>query len=193
MTVSTTSVFPSHTIESAPAAARRTMTATQDQWGYLPTAVARLATSPRTLDGFLKLNGLFEASTLDPVSREVLVMTIATRNGCHICVAIHTKRLEAMDADPQLISALRARQPLADPRLEALRVFVHRVVDTTGDVGDDALRVLLAHGYTAEQALEVVLGIGTYTLSTFANRLTAAPLDAPLAAYAWDAHTPASH
>lgn len=193
MSVSPAPVFPSHTIESAPAAARHTMTSTQNLWGYLPAAVARLATSPRTLDGFLKLNGMFEASTLDPVSREVLVMTIGTRNGCHICVAIHTKRLEALDADPELISALRARQPLTDPRLEALRVFVHRVVDTTGDVGDEALRAFLAHGYTAEQALEVVLGIGTYTLSTFANRMTGAPLDAPLADYAWDDPTLASH
>lgn len=185
--MSASTVFPSHTVESAPAAARRTMTSVQDHWGYLPAGVARLATSPRTLDGFLKLNGMFEASSLDPVSREVLVMTIAARNGCHICVAIHTNRLEAMDADPELISALRARLPLADPRLEALRVFVHRVLDTTGDVGDEALQAFLAHGYSAEQALEVVLGIGTYTLSTFANRLTGAPLDAALADYAWDA------
>jgi hypothetical protein len=32
--------------------------------------------------------------------------------------------------------------------------------------------------------LRVVLGIGTYTLSTVANRLTEAPLDEPLAAFA---------
>jgi hypothetical protein len=38
---------------------------------------------------------------------------------------------------------------------------------------------------TAEQALEVVLGIGVYTLSTLANRLTGAQLDAPLTDYAW--------
>lgn len=188
--MSESTVFPSHTVESAPAAARRTMTSVQDQWGYLPAGVARLATSPRTLDGFLKLNGIFEASTLDPVSREVVVMTMATRNGCHICVAIHTKRLAAMDADPELIAALRARLPLADSRLEALRVFLHRVLDTTGDVGEEALQAFLSQGYTAEQALEVVLGIGTYTLSTFANRLTAAPLDAPLADYAWDTPAP---
>jgi AhpD family alkylhydroperoxidase len=185
MSVSSSPVFPSHTVESAPPAARRTMTSLQDRWGYLPSAAARLATSPRTLDGFLKLTGMFEASSLDPMSREVLVMTIATRNGCHVCVAIHTQRLSAMDADPELISALRSGLPLTDPRLEGLRVFVHRVLDTTGDVGEEALRAFLAHGYTAEQALDVLLGIGTYTLSTFANRLTAAPLDAPLAEYAW--------
>ncbi|WP_243706338.1 hypothetical protein [Micromonospora sp. KC721] len=28
--------------------------------------------------------------------------------------------------------------------------------------------------------------VGTYAISTFANRLTGAPLDPPLAAYAWE-------
>jgi len=33
--------------------------------------------------------------------------------------------------------------------------------------------------------LEVVLGIGTYTMSTLANRLVRAPLDDRLMAFAW--------
>jgi AhpD family alkylhydroperoxidase len=181
------SVFPDHTIESAPPAVQRVMTAIQNNWGYLPSAAARQATSPHTLDGFMKLNGIFESCTLDPLAREVLIMTIATRNGCHVCVAIHTQRLAAMDADPSLIAALRAAGPLADPRLEAVRVFTLRVLDTTGDVGEPALRAFLAAGYTAQNALEVVLGIGTYTLSTLANRLVAAPLDEPLTPFAWTA------
>ena len=181
--------FPSHTIESAPPAARRTMIATWDHWGYLPSAVARLATSPHTLDGFLKINGIFENSTLDPVAREVLVMTVATRNGCHICVAIHTQRLISLDVNPELIDALRSSAPLTDPRLDAVRVFTLRVLDTTGDVGDEALQQFLSHGYTHQNALEIVLGIGAYTLSTFANRLTGAPLDEPLAQFAWERTT----
>jgi AhpD family alkylhydroperoxidase len=181
------SAFPSHSIESAPPAARRIMSATQSTWGYLPSAVARLATSPHTLDGFMKLNGIFESCTLDPLAREVLVMTIATRNGCHLCVAIHTQRLTRMEADPSLIAALRDSVPLGDPRLEAVRVFTLRVLDTAGDVGEPTLRAFLAAGYTAQNALEVVLGIGTYTLSTLANRLVAAPLDEPLTPFAWAA------
>jgi alkylhydroperoxidase family enzyme len=49
----------------------------------------------------------------------------------------------------------------------------------------DALRDFLAQGYTRQNALEVVLGIGTYTMSTLANRLTGAPVDDQLAAFAW--------
>ncbi len=130
---------------------------------------------------------IFENTALDPLAREVVVMTIATRNGCHICVAMHTARLAALGADPGLIAALRdadRAEPLPDRRLDAIRSFTVRVLDTAGDVGDAALRDLLASGYTTQNALEVVLGIGTYTMSTLANRLTGAPVDDQLAAYA---------
>ena len=113
-------------------------------------------------------------------------MTVATRNGCQLCVAMHTARLTTLGAGPALIAALRDAQPLADPRLDAIRLFALRVLDTAGDVGDQALGDFLAAGYTAQNALEVVLGIGTYTMSTLANRLTGAPVDDQLAAYAWE-------
>lgn len=35
-------------------------------------------------------------------------------------------------------------------------------------------------------AVEVVLGVGTYTMSTLANRMTQAPLDEQLSPFAWD-------
>ena len=52
-------------------------------------------------------------------------------------------------------------------------------------MGEAALRAFLARGYTTQNALEVVLGIGTYTMSTLANRLTGAPVDEQLAVPAW--------
>jgi AhpD family alkylhydroperoxidase len=176
--------FPDLTPESAPPGARRTLEATAKHLGYLPVALARMATSPQLMDGFLKASGLFESSTLDPVAREVLVMTMAVRNGCHICVAMHTAALTRLAADPALIAALRDGHPLADERLAALQTFTLEVLETAGAVSDDQLAAFLKHGYTAQNALEVVLGIGAYTMSTLANRLTRSPVDAQLAAYA---------
>ena len=178
--------FPVHTPESASPAARRAMAATVKHLGYLPAPVARLASSPQLLEGFLKLNGIFETTTLDPLAREVLIMTITTHNGCHVCVAMHTAALTSMGADAGLITALRDRQPVQDPRLEALRLFTLEVLATAGAVGDGPLKAFLASGYTTQNALEVVLGIGVYTMSTLANRLTRAPLDEQLKPFAWD-------
>ncbi|HKN55935.1 MAG TPA: carboxymuconolactone decarboxylase family protein [Amycolatopsis sp.] len=180
-------MFPDHTQESAPPAARPVLAATARQFGGIPSAVARLATSPELLNGFLKLNAIFETTSLSAVEREVIVMTVAARNGCHICVAMHTGILTSLDADPALIESLRAKASLPDARLNALRDFTLITMDTTGDVPPEALSTFIEAGFTPRNALEVVLGIGTYTLSTFANRLTQAPVDEAFAEHAWHA------
>ncbi|HET6856488.1 MAG TPA: carboxymuconolactone decarboxylase family protein [Streptomyces sp.] len=162
------------------------MEATTSRLGYLPAPVARLAASPQLLDGFLKLSAMFESTTLDPLAREVVILTVATRNGCHVCVAMHTAKLTALGADPSLIAAARAQQPLGDERLEAVRRFTLEVIATAGAVGDVPLRAFLEQGHTERNALEVVMGIGVYTMSTLANRLTDAPLDPQLAPFAWE-------
>ncbi|WP_179118497.1 hypothetical protein [Saccharothrix sp. ALI-22-I] len=45
---------------------------------------------------------------------------------------------------------------------------------TSGEVPDDELTEFLNAGFTTRNALEVVLGIGTYTMSTLADRLVRA-------------------
>ncbi|EWM11476.1 carboxymuconolactone decarboxylase family protein [Kutzneria sp. 744] len=177
-------MFVDHTLDTAPAAARRPLKATVDKLGYLPAPMARLAASPQLLDGFLKLSAMFETTSLEPVAREVVIMTVAVRNGCHVCVAMHTAMLGGIGADAELVAALREQRPLPDAKLEALRAFTIEVMAAAGGVDDVVLKEFLEHGYTTQQALEVVLGIGAYTLSTFANRMTKAPLDYQLAAFA---------
>ena len=73
----TTDVFLDHTLDSAPPGSRRLMESTVRKLGVLTPAVARLAESPHTLEGVLKASALFETTTLAPIAREVLIMTIA--------------------------------------------------------------------------------------------------------------------
>jgi hypothetical protein len=58
------------------------------------------------------------------------------------------------------------------------------VIERRGDVAPEVWARFLASGYTRAQALEVVLDVAVYTLSTVANRLVEAPIDAPLQPYA---------
>ena len=113
-------MFTAHTIESAPPESRRFMTATQSSLGYLPAATARWAASPQLLDAFGKLNGLLEATTLDRLARETLIMTIATRNGCHLCVAMHTAELAKLGAArlAEMEAGLRTMTPGETFRLD---------------------------------------------------------------------------
>jgi hypothetical protein len=49
-----------------------------------------------------------------------------------------------------------------------------QLVDERPEAGDEEIEEFLTAGYTRRNALEVVLGIGTYTMSTLANRLVRA-------------------
>lgn len=178
--------FVRHDTASAPVEARAVLESTARRFGFLPAPVAMMAESPELLEGFLRGSRLFDGSTLSRLEREVLILTMATSVGCHYCVALHTATLvRAGDADATLIEALRAREPLADERLETLRVFTLAVMAGHGHVGPEAMRAFLDAGYTRRNALEVVLGLGVYTLSTYANRMTGAPLDESFQPFAW--------
>ncbi|MFE2558944.1 carboxymuconolactone decarboxylase family protein [Streptomyces sp. NPDC059352] len=138
------------------------MTATADLSARTANAVALLKESPETLNGFLGLSEVFESTTLDPHSRETVILTVAARNQCHLCVDMHEAKMAALGPAP------------APERLAAVRLFTLQVLASSGAVTDEELAAFESHGYTRRNALEVVLGIGTYTVSTFANRLTRA-------------------
>lgn len=185
-------VFVDHTVDSAPEASRSALRATREKFGFVPSAMARLAESPSVVAAFGRLVAIWESASLGHLEREVVTLTVAHYAGCEVCMAIHSSILTRSlpdTADSGTLDALRAQTPLADARLEALRRFTNVILATRGDAPDAELHAFLAAGFSKQQALDVVLGVGTYTLSTFANRLTRATLDAPLAAFAWRPQT----
>jgi alkylhydroperoxidase family enzyme len=100
-------------------------------------------------------------------------MVVAVRNGCRVCISIHSGRPRQF-GHAELSTPLRDQGALADPALEAVRVFTLRLLETTGEVPDQQVQEFLAAGYTQQNALEIVFGIGASTMSTFANRLVRA-------------------
>lgn len=166
--------FPTFDENTAPGGAREVLAKTKQAFGAIPRPLGRYASSPLTLTSALAALDAFDRSSLAPLEREVLAMTMGHRNGCKYCLDFHTLLLRRQHAEPRLIAALSAGGPLEPPRLEALRRFVLALQDHHGDVPRQAWSDFRELGYTHEQALEVVLGVSAYTLTTLANRLTEA-------------------
>lgn len=166
--------FPSFDENTAPEEVREPLAATKRAFGGIPAPLARYASSPRMM--LAALGGLdsFEKTTLAPLEREVLAMTLGRVNGCKFCVNHHRHLLRAQQAPAELISALESGTALQDRRLEALRAFVVALLQGHGDVPPETWIHFREAGYTHSQALEVVFGVSVYTLTTFANRLTEA-------------------
>jgi len=163
--------FPHFDETTAPAAARERLAATRTAFGAIPAPVAAYAGAPLMLATALSGLDAFEKTSLSPLEREVLAMTMGRVNGCQFCLALHRCLLTMREAPASLVEALEQGLPLEEPRLEALRRFILGMLATRGDVDAEIWDGFLGAGYTRQQALEVVLGIGVYTLTTFSNRL----------------------
>lgn len=173
------------TAATAPEGSRAMITGSERKFGFVPSPVARAAHAPVALKHLLAGFAAFEQTSLMPMEREVVAMTVAFENECHYCMAMHSALLHASPDAAPLAPALRDGEPLADARLEALRVFARALVRERGRVGEAEWAALEAAGFTEAQALEVVLGVGVYVTSTFMNIVMQAELDPPFAPFAW--------
>jgi len=86
---------------------------------------------------------------------------------------------------PQLLEALRNRTPIEDdPKLDTLAKFTIAVINTKGAVGDEAYNDFLEAGYTAQNALDVILGVSLASLCNYANNLAQTPINPELQEFA---------
>jgi uncharacterized peroxidase-related enzyme len=170
---------------SAPARSRPALGAAERAFGFVPSALRRWAASPTLIEAFETLRKLFEHSTLSHLEQEVVILVVSFENECELCMALHSAILTRENVAPELLQALRDGSPLPEPRLRALADYTRRILTARGKVEEGEIARFLDAGFTREQALEVVLGVGAMTLSTFANRLTRAPIDAAFAPFEW--------
>ncbi len=164
--------FPRFDENTAPTGAREPLAQTRKAFGMLPAPLTRYASSPLMLGAALSGLDAFEKSSLQPLEREVLAMTMGRLNGCKFCLDFHRRALKLLQSPAELVAALEAGEPLPEARLEALRRFVLALIEDRGDVSANVWNDFRAAGFTHQQALEVLTGVSVYTLTTLANRLT---------------------
>lgn len=178
--------FTTHTLESAPAAARPLLEGAKAKLGFIPNLYGNLAEAPAALQAYFDLSAQFEKTSLIPVERQVVLLAISTENNCEFCVAAHSLIARKMVKVPDaVVDALRASQPLPDAKLEALAVFTRAVVRDRGFVAQGELDAFLKAGFTHRQVIEVVLGVSLKILSNYTNHLTGTKTNPEFASEAW--------
>lgn len=178
--------FIRHTVETAPEAAKADLEGSVKAYGMVPGLLATMAEAPNLLKAYRAVHELFTGTSLNDAEKTVVWMAINVEHQCHYCVPAHTALALRMRVEEATIQALRDGKPLADPKLEALRVFTLKMVRQRGRVSDAEVEEFLAAGFTRQQVLEVVLGVAHKVMSNYVNAFAQTPVDAPFEKFAWD-------
>ena len=178
-------MFNLHSKQTAPSGSIELMEAAEKAYGFIPNLIGVLAESPHATEAYLTLARLFDKSTLTRVERHLVLLAINRYHECRYCMAAHTAAAEMQKVPRDVIEALRNDQPIADPKLEALRTFVTKVVDQRGWLSSEDLQAFFDAGYTKANVLETILAVSYKTLSNYVNNITGTPIDAVFKAKTW--------
>ena len=184
-------MFEYHTLETAPADSKPIMEAGQKAFGFVPMLHRVLAEAPAVYEAYTTNYSLFtEKTSFSATEQQIVMMAANFINECHYCMAGHTGLMKMQGVPDDVIASLRSGTPIADAKLEALRVFTAGLVERRGHIGDEALKTFLDAGYTKAQALEVMIGLAAKTISNFTNALAHTEIDEPMKQFAWSADDP---
>ncbi len=125
-----------------------------------------MANNPAVMGGFLALNSAVSQSTeLNGAEKEAVMLRTAERNGCHYCVAAHTKIAEGHGVGGDASVDFR-RGVGGTERETAILEFVDAIIDKGGSVSDEELDAFRSAGFNDAAVVEVC---GLITVMAFTN------------------------
>jgi len=147
--------------------------------GFVPNLYAYYAHSDTALGDYLQFQQ--RQSTLRAKDLEVINLVTSEYNGCTYCQAAHIAIGKLNGFDDDQILEIRWGRASFDEQLDALAKFTLALVSNRGQVSEQAREDFFAAGYTQTTLVDVVLAIGTKTISNFLHNLTGFEVDFPAA------------
>jgi len=170
----------SHTVHdpsTAPSAARPLLEGAESAFGFVPNLLGIMAESPALLEAYMTLGEIFEKTDLSATEKQIVLLAISRENECGYCLAAHSAIAAMQKVPEEVVSAVVEGREIDDPRLEALRRFATRVVETRGNPSRSDIERFFEAGYGRRHVLDVLTGVGMKTLSNYTNHIAETPLD----------------
>lgn len=172
--------IPAVTPDSTPEGSRALLQEIERAFGSAPNIAKTLAQSPAALQAWFGLNGTL-GSTLTPELREQISIAVAEANGCAYCLSAHTAVGGMVGLDAQELSLAREGAS-SDPRRNAALGFALAVLESRGDVSDEALEHVRTAGFDDGEIAELVANVALNVLTNYFNHVARPEIDFPLVA-----------
>ncbi len=155
--------------------------------GGWPNMYANMINSTGLLETYLHGYNMFRTeSGFTPIEQEVVFLTLSYENECNYCMAAHSFIADKMSKVPlEITDAIRAGQPIADNKLQVLRVFTKQLFTSRGRPNKEEVATFLAVGYDEKKILEIILALAVKTLSNYSNHVFDPEVDDMFKARNW--------
>ena len=152
-------LFTPLSVETAPEKCRPILEYVQKSFKFIPNLFGVFANSPTLLEGYVGLEKAFDKGSLSAVERQIILLSASVENSCGYCIAAHSTVLKAfLHAPAEVVSPVRANEPVSDPKLQALIALTKEIVTERGHVSEQVMDNFLAAGYRKDQVLRFSLG-----------------------------------
>ena len=178
-------MFTIHDEQNAPQESCKTLRDTRESFGKIPNLEGVMAMAPSLLQSYSFCWNAFDNVSLSAIEQQVVYQTANFENTCEYCVPWHTFLSQQVGMSQATIDALRNGDECDDKKLEALHQFARSLVVNRGKVSPAQRQAFFDAGYTAQQALEVVLGLAIKTMSNYTNSVVGTPLDEEVSPFFW--------
>jgi hypothetical protein len=176
--------IPSHTIDDAPAATRELLgeLIQFSPTGRLLNLHAQMAHAPAVLDAYTSLRrATAQHGTLALPVRAALMMGSAAADDSEYAQAVISSLALRAGWTHDQIAALRAGQPIGDPKTDALVNVVREASGHSGRVSDATWAGALELGWSDEQVTEAFAYLGLTVFTSYFLNYAETEVDIPAA------------
>lgn len=175
------------TIENADTVSSKILKNTKRALGFVPNMYSTMANNPALLDAYTYSYTTFrENSGFSSQEQEVVFLTISFENECDYCMAAHSFIADKMSNVPvDVTNAIRNNTEIGDSKLKALSTFTKLMIEKRGLPSQDDINAFLGAGYTENNILGVITGIGIKAMSNYFNHVFNTPVDNAFKGRTW--------
>lgn len=181
------SLFPVHTLHTAPEASRPSLEALRSAFGFMPNMAGAMATSPVLIGSLVALFGKVHGGSFTEPQIQVLLLTNAVTNASEWAVAFHSALALQQGIVPADIAAIRSGDAPREPRLAALSRVAKSLIETRGHLDPSVVDEFIDAGFTPEHLLEMIAVSAASTMTNYTSSVTKPPLEEQFGEHTWRA------
>jgi uncharacterized peroxidase-related enzyme len=178
MSSSAARIFPMLQDDQIPGGSRQLLEKVKKAFGFVPNLFAAFSNTPILLEGYIGLDAAYSKATLSPAERQLVLLSASVANECAYCIAAHsTLAKRTLKVPPEVVAAVRADEPVADSKLNALVNLTRELVLSRGHVSTATIESFVNAGYRSDQIGEVLIGVALKTISNYTHHLSPVEID----------------